>query len=364
MLPLTLLLLFLLPSSSKAQNPDSPYCGISASHSLCQFRGPNPRCYGGSAFASGLDAADRDLIVSLHNGVRSRVASGHHPPQPAGSNMRRLHWDDELAAAAQRWADQCVRPAGRDANRDVRRFAVGQNVYEADTVFAAEAIREAVMGLRGWLGEGRRFPGGTELDSYRYWRDFPTKLITFADALTCLRIITVRSGPLRKLILSHLAQAGELIKEMRIYSEEYVRISSCVIPHAGPFRRRRSTRSWCGRRRTALAAAAPPTAATSASRRSSCAITAPPATRPAAPSTCAPAPARTARSERGARKNYPESAPVSEEAISRDLRQPRSYLQRPRVLRCRKTTSSFRGSFVRPPQRRRSRRRGERRRPR
>ena len=41
--------------------------------------------------------------------------------------MLELRWDDELAAVAQRWADQCQ--FGHDTSRDVSRFQVGQNVY-------------------------------------------------------------------------------------------------------------------------------------------------------------------------------------------------------------------------------------------
>lgn len=37
-------------------------------------------------------------------------------------------WDDELAATAQRWADQCVPAHDRASQRDVLRFPVGQNI--------------------------------------------------------------------------------------------------------------------------------------------------------------------------------------------------------------------------------------------
>lgn len=37
-------------------------------------------------------------------------------------------WDDELAATAQRWADQCTTAHDRAAQRDVGRFPVGQNL--------------------------------------------------------------------------------------------------------------------------------------------------------------------------------------------------------------------------------------------
>jgi hypothetical protein len=43
--------------------------------------------------------------------------------------MMSLSWDDELAAGAQLWATQCS--FAHDANRNVCRFKVGQNLFIA-----------------------------------------------------------------------------------------------------------------------------------------------------------------------------------------------------------------------------------------
>ncbi len=46
--------------------------------------------------------------------------------------MREMIWDAELAAVAQRWADQCQ--FGHDDERGVERYEhVGQNVYQVRT---------------------------------------------------------------------------------------------------------------------------------------------------------------------------------------------------------------------------------------
>ena len=37
----------------------------------------------------------------------SQMAAGEQEGFPKSSNMRALKWNDELAATAQRWADQC-----------------------------------------------------------------------------------------------------------------------------------------------------------------------------------------------------------------------------------------------------------------
>ena len=118
------------------------------------------------------------MILSLHNKLRARVASGQESrggrfgiSQPAASNMRSLTWDDELAFIAQRWAEQCR--FGTDENRDVERFRVGQNTYENDIrageeVSSENTIRQAIMGLHGWYSEVKQFRGGRELDRFRF----------------------------------------------------------------------------------------------------------------------------------------------------------------------------------------------------
>jgi len=47
-------------------------------------------------------------MLDKHNALRRKVARGEQSGQPAAANMRQLVWNDELAAIAQRWADQCM----------------------------------------------------------------------------------------------------------------------------------------------------------------------------------------------------------------------------------------------------------------
>ncbi|XP_012286134.1 venom allergen 5.02 isoform X2 [Orussus abietinus] len=76
--------------------------------------------------AGGLTCQDKQSILDEHNRLRQLVALGQIHGQPGAANMMELIWDDELAAAAQRWADQCKE--SHDTSRNVRRFAVGQNI--------------------------------------------------------------------------------------------------------------------------------------------------------------------------------------------------------------------------------------------
>ncbi|VVD01863.1 unnamed protein product [Leptidea sinapis] len=76
----------------------------------------------------GLTAYEKQAIVDAHNRLRQSVALGQVSSQPPAANMMEMVWDDELAATAQRWADQCTPAHDRAAQRDVGRFPVGQNL--------------------------------------------------------------------------------------------------------------------------------------------------------------------------------------------------------------------------------------------
>ena len=56
------------------------------------------------------------------------MAKGEEAGQPSAANMRKMVWNDELEAVAQRWSDQCN--FGHDSVRDkLDGTSVGQNVY-------------------------------------------------------------------------------------------------------------------------------------------------------------------------------------------------------------------------------------------
>ncbi|XP_046404728.1 venom allergen 5-like [Ischnura elegans] len=82
--------------------------------------------YGGiSLLSNQLSCGDKQLIVSMHNQMRQRVANGQVPGQPPASNMKEMVWDEELARIAQNWANQ-----GRISHNSPRsgRFRVGENI--------------------------------------------------------------------------------------------------------------------------------------------------------------------------------------------------------------------------------------------
>jgi len=69
-------------------------------------------------------------IVDRINKWRQKVASGKQPGLPAGT-IPDVHWDDGLAAAAQRWTDQCPDQYHKHSkNNAIKQFPAGasQNV--------------------------------------------------------------------------------------------------------------------------------------------------------------------------------------------------------------------------------------------
>lgn len=58
--------------------------------------------------ATGIKAAQISEVLEAHNRLRSQVAQGQVSGQPSAQNMREMVWDEELAAKAQQWANQCT----------------------------------------------------------------------------------------------------------------------------------------------------------------------------------------------------------------------------------------------------------------
>jgi len=118
--------------------------------------GPSEECAKSTVFR-GLNEAEKNLIVKVHNELRQKVASGQetHGNQPGASNMMKLVWNDEIAATAQRWADQCK--GGHDKVRSkCDGTGVGQNAFAE--IGSKHDTRDGVYanverGIRAWYNE-------------------------------------------------------------------------------------------------------------------------------------------------------------------------------------------------------------------
>ncbi|GIY00508.1 hypothetical protein CEXT_627681 [Caerostris extrusa] len=105
------------------------YLKFSPMHSYCLP--PNPQC---ELLDTGVTNADKQqLVVKLHNEYRQKVATGQERGaggMPPAANMLEMVWDNELAAIAQKHAEQCKFDHDCNECREVDRFSVGQNIYE------------------------------------------------------------------------------------------------------------------------------------------------------------------------------------------------------------------------------------------
>uniref|UniRef100_A0A4D5R9Y7 Cysteine-rich venom protein n=1 Tax=Scolopendra viridis TaxID=118503 RepID=A0A4D5R9Y7_SCOVI len=78
----------------------------------------------------GLDDKTKALILDLHNKARQKVANGEESGQPPASNMKELHWDNEIAAIAQRVAENCIFQHTPQAQRTTKNYEyLGENIY-------------------------------------------------------------------------------------------------------------------------------------------------------------------------------------------------------------------------------------------
>jgi len=145
--------------SSGAIPSNDEYCTKNTDHTMCKYSGPSADCAAKTEIRE-LSAEAKQAILDLHNNLRRKVAKGEetngiNPPQPGATNMKKMVWNTELEAIAQRWADQCT--FGHDSTRDkLDGTSVGQNAYwggnsqqEAVTVVQAGMTKAA----QAWYDE-------------------------------------------------------------------------------------------------------------------------------------------------------------------------------------------------------------------
>ncbi|KAH9643230.1 hypothetical protein HF086_012892 [Spodoptera exigua] len=96
-------------------------CGNTDNHTFCQYsEGPSDKCEG--YLYARLGSNEKKRILDRINGFRRDAAAGIMKGFPPAANMMKMHWVEELAREAQRWADQCRPPQPveeRDTCRDL-----------------------------------------------------------------------------------------------------------------------------------------------------------------------------------------------------------------------------------------------------
>ncbi|XP_060524397.1 venom allergen 5-like [Cylas formicarius] len=114
----------------------------------------------------GVTSKEKTYILEKHNGLRLLIARGKLEGQPRGINLKRMKWDDYLAAAAQNIANTC-----HYAHADVSdsRWQVGQNIFNSkSTNFVKGANWTAA--IYSWWNEHEvyHYPNGFSYSTAHY----------------------------------------------------------------------------------------------------------------------------------------------------------------------------------------------------
>jgi len=114
----------------------------------------------GSLISTGITSAQKAEILEAHNRLRSQVAQGQISGQPGAQNMREMVWDEELAAKAQQWANQCT--FEHDPSRYLDRFTMGQNLAIIWST-APLSTNEGTFSSRiqNWFNEVQKYAWGS-----------------------------------------------------------------------------------------------------------------------------------------------------------------------------------------------------------
>ncbi|CAH0703038.1 unnamed protein product [Spodoptera exigua] len=119
-----------LAAASSVNYCGAKMCGNTNAHTFCQYpKGPSAKCEG--YIGSKLGSQEKRRILARFNSLRADAAFGVIMGYPPATNMLKMHWVEELARLAQRWADQCRPPKPieeHDTCRDLYSVKVGQCV--------------------------------------------------------------------------------------------------------------------------------------------------------------------------------------------------------------------------------------------
>lgn len=106
-----------------------------------------------SNIGTGVTETDKSEILNVHNRMREFIANGKVPRQPAAENMLEFIWDDDLAARAQLWTEQCY--FEHDEDVDLGRFIMGQNMGLHTSTHPTEQVQshEFTPRIEDWYNE-------------------------------------------------------------------------------------------------------------------------------------------------------------------------------------------------------------------
>jgi hypothetical protein len=122
-----------------------------------QFR-PGSTC---NLFLRSLTIAEKQTIVNLHNKYRNQLATGTTSvgsSLPYASNMLKMYWNDQIAAKAQSWANNCKFQHSTQTYRTLSAYTVGENLYESMSSLNYQTI-DWTRAINSWWNEIKDYEG-------------------------------------------------------------------------------------------------------------------------------------------------------------------------------------------------------------
>merc|ERR1712112_678019 len=137
--------------------------------------------------------------------------------QPKASNMREMVWNDELAAVAQRWADQCTFGHDKDRNKLDGTY-VGQNAYMSSS--SRESDLDTIMGkmdkaATAWYSEVSEYkfdPADIKPFKFGYQTGHYTQVVWAESAeLGCGQVMFKDGSWYKNLVVCNYAKGGNMM---------------------------------------------------------------------------------------------------------------------------------------------------------
>ena len=148
---LCLIIIETIDSEATTTTPATSYCQLGRDHTMCQYQ--NPAC---NVIVRGLNDQEKQAILDKHNDLRRQSAL-----ELSASNMRKLVWDNELEAVAQRLAEQCNDDSHDTNRKKLDGTEVGQNKFGLVTGSFPSGIQHVQKAVQSWYSDFNTpgFPG-------------------------------------------------------------------------------------------------------------------------------------------------------------------------------------------------------------
>ena len=190
---LCLIIIETIDSEATTTTPATGYCQLGQDHTMCQYQ--NPAC---KVIVRGLNDQEKQAILDKHNDLRRGIAFG----QPPASNMRKLVWDEELEAIAQRWAEQCNFDSHDTNRKKLDGTEVGQNNFGSVIGSFPSGIEHVQGAVQSWYDKSWFNPV--------FYKHYAQIVWAETDQLGCGKVVSQHKDGYKINIICNYAEAANL----------------------------------------------------------------------------------------------------------------------------------------------------------